>query len=150
MQREVQKTMVDQEIFSRRLGALDAYLERAERLGEVNEEAFLAEPSVHDLAERYLHLVAEAAIDVANHWISESGLRTPETNRDTFSVLEEAGAIDANLAERLRGWAGFRNVLAYQYANVDHRVSYRAIQDELGALKELRDWALGVLEDDAV
>ena len=125
---------------------LAASLARVATLGELDEATFLAEAAVYDLADRYLHLAAEAAIDVANHWISDTGLRTPETNRDTFSVLEEAGEISSDLAERLRGWASFRNVLVHQYANIDHRISYRAIRDDLNDLHEFRRWALAKVE----
>ncbi len=69
-------------------------------------------------------------------------MRTPETNRDAFSVLEEAGEIDNDLAEKLRGWAGFRNVLVHQCANIDHLVSYRAIREHLDELRELGRWAV--------
>ena len=138
--------MVDRETFSRRLDALDLYLERARRLGEVDEATFLADPGIHDLAERYLHLAAEAAIDLANHWLADRGLRTPDTNRDTFSVLEEAGEVTGDLADRMRGWAGFHNVLVHQYATIDHGVSYRAIRDELDDLFAFRLWALGKIE----
>ena len=134
--------MVDREIFSRRLDALERYLTRAAALGEAGEAAFLADPAVYDLAERYLHLATEAAIDLANHWISDAGLRTPETNRDTFAILQEAGEVDAELAEKLRGRAGFRNVLVHLYANIDHRISYRAIRDDLGDLQALLRWAV--------
>ena len=133
--------MVDREIFSRRLDALDLYLERVERLGGVPEAEFAETPAIHDLAERYLHLAMEAAIDLANHWIAGRALRTPESNRDVFSVLEEDGEIEAALAERLRGWAGFRNILVHQYVNIDHRIVYRAIQEDLDDLVALRTWA---------
>ena len=73
-------------------------------------------------------------------------MRTPDTNRDTFSVLEEAGEITGDLADRMRGWAGFRNVLVHQYAAIDHGVSYRAIRDELDDLLAFRLWALGKVE----
>ena len=55
--------MVDQEIFSRRLDALDLYLEQVERLGSVSGAEFTETPAIHDLAERYLHLAMEAAND---------------------------------------------------------------------------------------
>lgn len=102
---------MDQEIFSRRLKALDLYLERIRGLGKVTEAEFAQTAEIHDLAERYLHLAMEAAIDLANHWVADQGLRTPDSNRDTFSVLAESQEIDATLAEGLRGWAGVRNVL---------------------------------------
>ncbi len=141
--------MVDVETYSRRLEALDSYLHRARRLAEVAEQEFLADPAIHDLAERYLHLAVEAALDLANHWIAERGLRTPESNRDTFAVLEEAGEIDRALGARLRGWAGFRNVLVHEYTSIDHRLAYRAIHDDLPDLEALRDWALAKLESEA-
>ena len=135
--------MVDTEIFSRRLDALESYLNRLRSLGEAAEPAYLAEPAIHDLAARYLHLAVEAAIDLANHWIADQGLRTPDSNRDAFTVLEEADEIEAPLAERLRGWAGFRNVLVYDYISIDHRIAYAAIRDELDDLAEFRSWAVG-------
>ena len=137
--------MVDPEIFSRRLDALDGYLDRLRRLGEAAQSEYLAEPGIHDLAARYLHLAAEAAIDIANHWIADSGLRTPGSNRDSFTVLEEAGEIEAGLAERLRGWAGFRNILVHGYVDIDHRIAYAAIHEELGDLAAFRDWGIGKL-----
>ena len=132
--------MVDQETFSRRLDALDGYLAHAMRLGETSREDFMAEPGIHDLAERYLHLIAEAVIDLANHWIAQEGLRTPETNRDTFAILEEAGEIGTDLARDLRAWAGYRNVLVHDYA-----VAWQAIRDDLDGIRAFRSWALGKL-----
>ena len=124
---------------------LDTYLERVQHLGTSSEAEFVATPAIHDLAERYLHLAMEAALDLVNHWISEQALRTPDSNRDTFSVLEESGEIDASLAERLRAWAGFRNILVHEYVNIDHGITYRAIQDDLNDLIALRTWAAGKL-----
>ena len=87
--------MVDTEIFSRRLDALESYLGRLRSLGKAAEADYLTEPGIHDLAARYLHLAVEAAIDLANHRIADQGLRTPDSNRDSFTVLEEAGASSA-------------------------------------------------------
>lgn len=137
--------MVDSEIFSRRLEALEGYLTRLRSLGEAPEPDFLAEPRIHDLAARYLHLVVEASIDLANHCIADQGLRTPDSNRDSFTVLEESGEIDAALAERMRGWAGLRNILVHDYIAMDHRIAYAAIRDELDDLVRFRTWALGKL-----
>lgn len=138
--------MVDRQTFSRRLAALERYLTKRRRLGAVSETEFLRDPAVHDLAERYLHLETEACLDLANHWIADRGLRAPETNRDAFTVLEQAGEIDPGLAERMRGWAGFRNVLVHEYIAIDHAVSYRAIVNELGDLENFARWASARLE----
>ena len=133
--------MVDPEIFSRRLEALHGYLQKLRAFRELEKDEFVREPALHDLAERYLHLAVEAALDLGNHWIADRALPTPDTNRDTFTVLETAGEIPADLAHRLRGWAGFRNILVHQYLEIDHGIAYRAITGELGDLEELASWA---------
>ena len=138
--------MVDTETFSRRLDALESYLGRLRSLGKAHESAYLANPGIHDLAARYLHLAVEATIDIASHWIADQGLRTPDSNRDAFTVLEESGEIDAALAERMRGWAGFRNVLVHDYISIDHRIAYAAIRDEPDDLAGFRNWALQKLD----
>jgi uncharacterized protein YutE (UPF0331/DUF86 family) len=140
--------MVDREIFSRRLEALRGYLGRLHAFHSASEEEFVGEPALHDLAERYLHLAVEACLDLANHWIADRALRTPDANRDTFTVLEEAGELPADLADRLRGWAGFRHVLVHEYVTIDHAIAYRAIRDEIGDLEALCDWAADKLLSD--
>jgi uncharacterized protein YutE (UPF0331/DUF86 family) len=138
--------MVDTAIFSKRLDALEDYLQRLRSLGQASRAAYVADPKIHDLAARYLHLAMEATIDIANHWISDVGLRTPDTNRDIFVVLEQAGEIDPALSERLQSWASFRNVLVHDYLTIDHGIAYRAIRNELGDLDAFRRWALGKLD----
>jgi uncharacterized protein YutE (UPF0331/DUF86 family) len=104
--------MVDQEIFSRRLEALHGYLAKL-----------------------------RACLDLTNHWIAEKALPTPDANRDTFTILERAEELPAELAEKLRGWAGFRNILVHEYLEIDHSIAYRAIHSELGDLESLASWA---------
>ena len=61
-------------------------------------------------------------------------------------MLEETGEIEALLAERMRGWAGFRNVLVHDYIGIDHGIAYAAIREELDDLAEFRTWALGKID----
>jgi uncharacterized protein YutE (UPF0331/DUF86 family) len=138
--------MVDREIFSRRLEALRGYLAKLHAFREAGEAEFVREPALHDLAERYLHLAVEACLDLANHWIADRSLPTPDANRDTFTVLEKAGELTPDLADRLRGWAGFRNILVHEYLKIDHAIAFRAIRDELGDLERFAVWAAGKLD----
>jgi uncharacterized protein YutE (UPF0331/DUF86 family) len=139
--------MVDREIFSRRLEALLGYFEKLTAFRETEESEFVREPALHDLAERYLHLAVEACLDLANHWIADRGLPTPDANRDSFTVLEKAGELPPELADRLRGWAGFRNILVHEYLDIDHAIAYRAIRDELADLESFASWAADKLAE---
>ncbi len=137
--------MVDAEIFSRRLEALHGYLAKLRAFRKADEAEFVREPALHDLPERYLHLVVEASLDLANHWIADQALPTPDSNRDSFTILERGGELSPELADKLRGWAGFRNILVHEYLEIDHAIAFQAIVRELDDLERFADWAAGKL-----
>jgi uncharacterized protein YutE (UPF0331/DUF86 family)/predicted nucleotidyltransferase len=117
------------------------HLEKLRAFQRTSEREFIDSPAIHDLAERYLHLATECVLDLGNHFIAEQGLPSPDTNQDTFTRLEQARAITPELAGRLRAWAGFRNILVHQYLDIDHGIAWHAIQDDLGDLEALAQWA---------
>lgn len=71
----------------------------------------------------------EAAIDVAQHLCASEQWGSPTTNADAFTILARRGVIDAELATRLAGAVGFRNVLVHEYAVVDDRRVVAALAD---------------------
>jgi len=93
--------VVDAEVFRRRIDALLGYLSRPEPFADVDREAFAADPDRHHLAERYLHLAVESALDIANHVIADRGYEAPETYRDAFSILGTHAVVSDDLARRL-------------------------------------------------
>ena len=128
--------MVSADILRRRLDAMLGYLDRLERFRQIARDDFVANADTHHLAERYLHLAVESALDIANHLIADAGLEAPETYRDAFAILARHGIVDAALATRLQSWAGFRNVLVHAYLAIDHGMSWDAIVSDLGDLRE--------------
>jgi uncharacterized protein YutE (UPF0331/DUF86 family) len=137
--------MVDAEVLRRRLDALTGYLARLERFRSVTRDGFIADPDLHHLAERYLHLAMESVLDIANHLISDAGLDAPETYRDAFAILARAGILDQELARRLQLWAGFRNVLVHAYLAIDHGLAWDSIARDLGDLRAFAVIAAGRL-----
>jgi uncharacterized protein YutE (UPF0331/DUF86 family) len=129
--------LVDADILRRRIDALLDYLKRLERFASVPRQVFVMDPDTHHLAERYLHLAIEAALDIANHVIADHGYEAPETYRDAFAILAAHGVIEPALATRLQAWAGFRNVLVHAYLAIDHGVAWDAITSDLGDLRSL-------------
>ena len=128
--------MVDRHVLSHRLSALESYLAELRSFLQGSREAFVREPARHHLAERYLHLASECVLDIAQHVIADQGYRQAASYKDLMEVLSEEGLIDDGLAERLKRWMGFRNVLVHFYMDIDHGLSYDAIQDDLGDLEE--------------
>ncbi len=108
----------------------------------MTEDEVVSCPELYDLAERYLHLAVESMLDIANHLIVDFGLTTPEINQGSFTVLERESDLPEDLASRLRSWAGFRNILVHQYLDIDHRISWQVIQNELSDLEQFCHWVL--------
>ena len=127
--------MVDRSVFHRRLAKLEQLLEDLQPLTEIERSDFLADRAVQAQAERWLHLAAECAIDLANHLIADRGWRMPATNRETFQVLAENGALPEDLARRMEGWAGFRNILVHLYLEIDQDILFDILTRDLHELR---------------
>lgn len=128
--------MVDVDILRRRVEALLQYIQRLSRFVDVDRATFVSDPDTHHLAERYLHLAMESALDIANHLIADANLESPETYRDAFAILARNGKIDAALGARLQLWASFRNILVHAYLTIDHGIAWDAIANDLDDLKQ--------------
>ena len=138
--------MVDQHVLSSRLNALGEYLAELEAFARWSREEYLNDPHRHHLAERFLHLACESVLDLAQHVISDMEYRQPRDYRDTMEVLRQEGILGDDLAERLKGWMGFRNVLVHLYLQIDHGLTYDAICNDLGDLEEFRRTMSRLLE----
>lgn len=133
--------MVDRDALSSRLSALAGYLKELREFRGLPRERFVREAALHHLAERYLHLATECAIDIAHHLVSDLGLPIPQTYKEAFDTLATAGLLPADLAEKLKSWVGFRNILVHLYLVIDHGLSYDAIVDDLEDLEAFAAFA---------
>jgi uncharacterized protein YutE (UPF0331/DUF86 family) len=127
--------VVDRDALSARLAALEEYLGELRAYRQTPRDEFVRLGKLHHHAERLLHLACECVLDIAHHVIAEEGLRQPSSYKDAIEVLREAGHIDGALAERLKDWMGFRNVLVHFYLQVDHGRAHEAIVEDIGDLE---------------
>lgn len=134
--------MVEREVFDSRLGRLEELLRKLRRLAENELEDYLNDDGLQAQAERWLHLAAECALDLAHHLIADQGYRTPDSYRDAFAVLREQGVLDAELAGHMQAWAGLRNVLVHLYLEVDQRILHGVLRD---SLDQLADYAAALV-----
>ncbi len=127
--------VVDRDVLSSRLDALETYLAELRTFRTRSRDEFVREPSLHHLAERYLHLACESVLDIAHHVIADRGFREPGSYKDVFEVLCQENFLDAGLSTRLKQWMGLRNLLVHLYLEIDHGRIYDAIAEDLGDLE---------------
>jgi uncharacterized protein YutE (UPF0331/DUF86 family) len=102
----------------------------------VPEADFLKNPDVYLKAERCLQVVIQAMLDVGSHIISDRQFRHPDQYQDIFVILAESRVVSTELAGRLRGLAGLRNILVHAYLDLDRARLREMIRERLHDVEE--------------
>jgi uncharacterized protein YutE (UPF0331/DUF86 family) len=77
------------------------------------------DPATEWARERGLQIAAQAVFDIGNHILSGGFAERPADYAAIPAMLCRKGVIGVDLEGRLRGLAGFRNLLVHDYARVD-------------------------------
>jgi uncharacterized protein YutE (UPF0331/DUF86 family) len=130
--------MVDQDKVQRLLAVLlDAIADLRRYRTTLTRDQLRSSRDAQHMVLHALYVATQACVDLAMHAIADAGLPQAPTYQSAFAILAEAGLIAPTLAERLAGWAGFRNVLAHFYSVV----SYDRVYDALGEVDDLEKFA---------
>lgn len=121
--------MVDPDRVLTKLGKLDQYLRGLAEKQDCTLEEYRRDRDRRDVVERRFEKSIQAALDVASHVVAEAGYREPEDYGDLFVILGEEGVLSSSTAEDMVEMAGFRNVLAHEYASIDDERVYQHLQD---------------------
>lgn len=73
----------------------------------------------------------ESTIDLAMHVATRLGVDIPQETREVFSLLHDAGLIDAELRDRLHRMVGFRNLAVHEYQRIQRPILESIIRDRL-------------------
>ena len=105
---------------------------------------FTQDQKTQDAIALNLQRACELAIDIANHLIKLKKLGLPQDSRDSFSLLNKAGLIDANQTKLLQAMVGFRNVLVHEYQKLDLNIMIDVIENRVRQLLAFANLALQV------
>jgi len=113
-----------------------------EDLKKLREATFTSDPHRIGSAKYSLIVAIEGIVDLCNHIIAKNGFRTPEDYGDTFRVMEEKGAFNAEFTHTLMQMVRFRNRLVHIYWDIDNTELYRILQTRLYDLRRfLREYS---------
>nr|WP_314711662.1 DUF86 domain-containing protein [uncultured Comamonas sp.] len=74
----------------------------------------------------------EAALDMGQHLIRRERLGIPQSSRDVFTLLAQAGWIESDLATRMQKMVGFRNIAVHDYQALQLPIVEAVITKHLG------------------
>jgi uncharacterized protein YutE (UPF0331/DUF86 family) len=112
-----------------------AAIERAVR--RVREEYagddrhLLSNQTLQDAIVLNLQRACESSIDAAMHLVRVRRLGIPQETREAFVMLEGAGLISQDLADRLKRMVGFRNVAIHDYQKLNLDIVRSIVVDRL-------------------
>lgn len=134
------------QVVRERLRKLGEVVENLRRVRDVEREEFVASFRHYWLAERGLHLAAEAVFDIGNHVLSGHFNVHATDYENVLQRLAEQGVLSEELREAMRGLGGFRNVLVHAYLEVDEARVYDALQEELPVFDRFAEEIVAFLE----
>lgn len=136
--------MVDRETIRRRLAVLqDALADLRRYRGKYDAHALTRDRDAQHMVLHALYVAAQAAIDLALHAAADAEQPSASTYQQAFERLAAAGRLDADLAKRMMGWAGLRNVLAHHYVSIDYARIAATLAHELPDLEQFAVTATG-------
>lgn len=127
--------MVRPDIAARKVAAARARLQGVRELLDGPKEEVLANIERRDLATFYLFLAIQEIIDLAAHWVADSGWGTADDAASTFEALVEHGVTDRQTLEVVHAAIGLRNRIAHGYAALDPSRLYDEAREGLPHLE---------------
>lgn len=130
--------MVDKILLGRKLADLETYLVQLKEFADISEADYRKNWKTQRIVERTLQIVIETSIDIANHLISDRGLRMPTGYADTFQILAENKILAEKLSSNLQKMAKFRNIIVHQYEDINPRIVTAILRNNLKDLEQFR------------
>lgn len=78
-----------------------------------------------------LQRAVQICVDIGNHILLDYQTPTPTTMAETFKRLFENNLISNENAVNLSHAVGFRNIAVHQYENIDCRIIYAVVKNNL-------------------
>lgn len=101
-------------------------------------EEYFSEPATfatnfsrQDAAILNIQRACEAALDMGQHLIRRERLGVPQSARDVFALLAQAGRIELALAQGLQRMVGFRNIAVHDYKALQLPITVAIIEKHL-------------------
>jgi uncharacterized protein YutE (UPF0331/DUF86 family) len=137
--------LVDKAVVLRKLSELETYLKQVREFSGITLQLYKADWRTQRIVERTLQIMIETCADIANHIVSDRGMRVPTGYADTFGVLKENEVITADLCGIMEKMAKFRNIVVHQYEAVDAEIVLATLKRHLNDFERYRETILAYL-----
>ena len=122
--------MVD-DVLLNKAASIERCVKRAREEYERDPSSFAQDFTRQDAAILNIQRACEAALDMGQHLIRREKLGIPQSARDVFTLLAQAGWIEITLADALKRMVGFRNIAVHDYQTMQMPIVISIIERHL-------------------
>jgi len=122
--------MTDQKVINNKLRDLNKYLKQLRKYENINKEELENDLDKLWIVERGLQLSIQTILDIGTHILSEKGI-VIEKYSDVFKKLVNENILPEHFGNKIKGMAGFRNVLVHEYADVETNIIIKVLNNSL-------------------
>lgn len=123
--------MTDTAVIENKISSVRKYLKMAAAYRKYPQKTIEKDMTLKAAVERYLYLLTQSVIDLAEAVIAFKKFRKPSTYAEAFDILCEEGLINPALAGKMVSMAGFRNVIAHDYEKLDFDIVYNVLVERV-------------------
>jgi len=107
------------------------------------EESFESDFTKQDSVILNLERASQATIDIATHIVKVRQLGLPNSSRELFELLFNAGIISEDVSKQMQGMVGFRNIAVHDYQNLNLEIVLSIINNHLDDFEKFIQEVLG-------
>jgi len=107
------------------------------------EDTFESDFTKQDSVILNLERASQATIDIATHIVKVKQLGLPNSSRELFELLFNAGIISEDVSKQMQGMVGFRNIAVHDYQNLNLEIVVSIINNHLNDFEKFTQEVLG-------
>lgn len=130
-----------------KLDVIPENLEKLEILRAMGYAAFISDFRNIDSTLHRLQTSIQALVDIGGYVIASLGLRTPSTSGEVIDILVEHSLLKTEQRDRYISMIQFRNRIVHFYNDIDLKILYQILQDELNDIRELYRTLIQIIEE---
>lgn len=120
------------DVLINKAASIERCVARAREEYDREPATFASDYTRQDAAILNIQRACEAALDMGQHLIRRDRLGVPQSSRDVFELLTQAGRIERDLADAMKRMVGFRNIAVHQYQQIQIPIVVNIIERHLG------------------
>lgn len=123
--------MIDKNVIVDKASRVERHLKRIREKRDVDLNQFLDDIDLQDIILFNLQISIQNCIDIASHIISDEELGVAGSTSEIFYILQDNGYIDSKLTDKIISAVGFRNLVAHEYGNLDLKIVYQIVHEDI-------------------